>query len=501
MPRARYSAWAQISDPIIGDAQAIPFRRMHFFGLSEISDIFLLNLRETIMKNKQLSERKRKRVQKHLEQINLFAAGIDIGSREHYVAVPESLAKESVRVFSCFTSDLESMADWLVQIGITTVAMESTGIYWIPAFEILESRGLEVILVNARHVKNVSGRKTDVKDCQWIQQLHTYGLLAGAFRPEDHYCVLRAYMRQREMLVSSIAVTIQHMQKSLRQMNLLLDNVVTDITGQTGVRIIRAILSGERDAKKLASFRDGRCKSSLEEITQSLLGNYRKEHLFTLKQSVELYDTYHTKLKDCDREIENQLDELEKQPASTSLPAKNRRKKNNQNAMKFNVVNYLYEICGTDLTEIDGLDEHSVLKIVSETGVNMDKWETEKHFVSWLGLSPNNKISGGKILSSKTIKTQNRAKQVFKLAAFALSNSKSGLGAFYRRIRARLGAPKAINATARKVAIIFYNMIKFKTAFRSQTQEEYDELNKKRIMKNLKQKAKQFGLELVPMTA
>lgn len=451
------------------------------------------------VKLKKKTKTNKKRIQKHLEQINLFAAGIDIGSHEHYVAVPASLDENPVRRFSCFTRDLEAMADWLVRIGITTVAMESTGIYWIPVFEILESRGLEVILVNAHHVKNVSGRKTDVKDCQWIQQLHTYGLLAGAFRPEDDYCALRAYMRQREILVSTIATHIQHMQKSLRQMNLLLDNVVTDITSLTGMRIIRAILSGERDAIVLANHRDGRCKNSCEVIAQSLMGNYRQEHLFTLKQAVELYDFYHEKLQDCDIAIEDCLSQLEKQPPESPLSSKKRRKKNNKNAMNFNVTHYLHELCGTDLTEIDGLDEHSILKILSETGINMDKWETAKHFVSWMGLSPNNKISGGKILSSKTIKTQNRAKHVFKVAALALSNSKSGLGAFYRRLRARLGAPKAINATARKVAIIFYNMIKHKTAYNAQSQEEYNEAHKNRMVKNLKQKAKQFGLELVPI--
>jgi transposase len=237
-----------------------------------------------------------KRVQQHLEQVNLYAAGIDIGSREHYVAVPPSLDEESIRKFGCFTPDLDAMADWLVKIGITTVAMESTGVYWIPAFEILESRGLEVILVNARHVKNVTGRKTDVKDCQWLQQLHTYGLLNAAFRPEDDYVTLRAYMRQRETVVSHLASKIQHMQKALRQMNVLLDNVVSHITSQTGMAIIRDILSGIRDPKKLAENRDRRCKNNAETIAKSLVGNYRAEHLFSLKQSVELYDFYNEKL-------------------------------------------------------------------------------------------------------------------------------------------------------------------------------------------------------------
>lgn len=438
------------------------------------------------------------RTQEHLEQINLYAAGIDIGSREHYVAVPQSLDKDAVKVFGCFTPDLEAMADWLIKIGITTVAMESTGIYWIPAFEILEERGLEVILVNARHVKNVSGRKTDVKDCQWLQRLHTYGLLSGGFRPKDDYCVLRSYMRQREMLVQNVSTHIQHIQKSLRQMNLLLDNVVTDITGKTGLLIIRSILNGQHDAKKLAGYRDPRCKKSAEEIAKSLMGNYRKEHLFTLKQAVELYDIYHTKISECDRRIEDCLKQLDSKFESDYLPADKKRKKKSKNALQFDARTFIYGLCGIDLTQIDGLDEHSVLKVLSETGVDMCKWKTGNHFTSWLGLSPNNKISGGKILSSKTVKTYNRAKQVFKIAALGLSNSKSALGAFYRRQRARLGAPKAINATARKIAIIFYTMIKNKTPYIAQTQQEYENKYKDRLLKQLKQKAKRLGMELVP---
>ncbi len=455
-------------------------------------------MRDFSMKDKKLSKKKTDRVQEHLEHVNLFAAGIDIGSQEHYVAVPPSMDAESVKVFGCFTPDLESMADWLIKIGITTVAMESTGIYWLPAFEILDERGIEVILVNARHVKNVTGRKTDVKDCQWLQQLHTYGLLSGAFRPDDDYCVLRAYMRQREMLVNQIAMHIQHMQKALRQMNLLLDNVVTDITGKTGLLIIRSIVSGQRDANTLATYRDPRCQKSEEEIAKSLIGNYREEHLFSLKQALELYDIYHSKLKECDSCIEAHLSTLDKTAQTHVLVSKKGRKKKNKNALQFDARTTIYELCGVDLTEIDGLDEHSVLKILSETGTDMTKFKTGNHFTSWMGLSPNNKISGGKILSSKTIKTYNRAKQAFKVAAFGLSNSKSALGAFYRRQRARLGAPKAINATARKIAIIFYTMIKNKVPYVAQSQQDYENLNKERLIKQLKQKAKRLGLELVP---
>jgi transposase len=458
-----------------------------------------ISMGESKMKSKISSTKNRtKRVQQHLDQVNLYAAGIDIGSREHYVAVPSSLDDDCVKKFSCFTSDLEAMADWLVEIGITTVAMESTGVYWIPAFEILESRGLEVILVNARHVKNVTGRKSDVKDCQWLQQLHTYGLLNAAFRPEDDYVILRTYMRQRETIISHSSSKIQHMQKALRQMNLLLDNVVSHITSQTGMAIIRDILSGIREPKILAENRDRRCKNSAEIIAKSLVGNYRDEHLFALKQSVELYDFYNEKLDECDQVILQHLNTLHKQADAGERPAQKKRKKSSSNSLRFDASINLYELCGVDLTAIDGMEEHGLLKIISETGIDMSKWTTENRFTSWLGLSPNNKISGGKILSSSSIKTKNRAKQAFKMAAFSLSNSGSGLGAFYRRLRGRVGAPKAINATARKLAVIFYKMIKNKTEYRKQSQEEYDEFHKVRVLKQLKRKAKLLGMDLIP---
>ena len=266
----------------------------------------------SMMKNNEQSNPvKKKRISKFLEQVNLYAAGIDIGSQSHYVSVPDELASESVREYSCFTGDLNRMADWLVEIGIQTVAMESTGIYWIPAYEILEERGLIVLLVNSRHIKNVPGRKTDVLDCQWIQQLHTYGLLEGAFRPEEETVALRTYMRQRETLTQQTSDQIRRMQKALRQMNLLLDNVVSDIDGVTGMKIIRAILDGERNAVTLAKYRDGRCKKDEKTIAASLEGHYREEHLFSLRQSVELYDTFQTKIMDCDNVIQSQLDKMD----------------------------------------------------------------------------------------------------------------------------------------------------------------------------------------------
>ena len=448
------------------------------------------------MKNKPSTDRARKRLTKHLEQINLYAAGIDIGSESHYVAVPEGLDDEPVRCFSCNTGDLEKLADWLVQIGIQSVAMESTGIYWIALFEILEERGLEVLLVNARHVKNVSGRKSDVLDCQWLQQLHTYGLLAGAFRPPEQVTALRAYMRQRGTLVRYAGSHIQHMQKALRQMNLLLDNVVTDITGKTGMTIIRTILKGERDPHKLAAYRDRRCKKSEQAIAQSLHGHYREEHLFALRQSVELYDTYHAKILACDEAIEQQLKGFDAQGDPQQLRAGKKNKA--ANAPAFDVRGELYRMSGVDLTAIDGINDITALKVLAETGTDMSRWKSEKHFSSWLGLSPGNKISGGKILSSKTKPTTNRAAAALRMAAFTLSNSKSALGAYYRRMRSRQGAPKAITATAHKLARLIYSMLKHGTEYVDQGQDYYEQQYQDRVMKNLKQRAAQMGFTLVP---
>ena len=396
--------------------------------------------------NEQSNPVKKKRISKFLEQVNLYAAGIDIGSQSHYVSVPDELASESVREYSCFTGDLNRMADWLVEIGIQTVAMESTGIYWIPAYEILEERGLIVLLVNSRHIKNVPGRKTDVLDCQWIQQLHTYGLLEGAFRPEEETVALRTYMRQRETLTQQTSDQIRRMQKALRQMNLLLDNVVSDIDGVTGMKIIRAILDGERNAVTLAKYRDGRCKKDEKTIAASLEGHYREEHLFSLRKSVELYDTFQTKIMDCDNVIQSQLDKMDTKSDKKNLPPS--KKVKSKNTPKFDVRGEMYQMTGVDLTSIDGLNESSVLKILSETGSDISAWPTEKHFCSWLGLSPGNKVTGGKSLSGKTKPSANRAASAFRLSAFGLLNSQSALGAYCRRQRTRLGAPKAITATA-----------------------------------------------------
>ena len=337
-----------------------------------------------------------------LQHISLNAAGIDIGSERHLVAVPEGRDEVSVREFGTFTADLEALAAWLKKCAITTVAMESTGVYWIPLFELLERRGFEVKLVDARHTKNVSGRKSDVLDCQWLQQLHTYGLLAAAFRPLDEVCVLRSYLRQKEMLTQTASMHIQHMQKALQQMNLLLHNVVSDITGVTGMKIIKAILAGERDPGVLARNRNERCKHSSATIAKSLVGNYREEHLFALKQAVELYEMYQAKIADCDRAI---IKQLEKQPnVSDDGPPAPDKPTHARDRVRdgADVRDLLFKKSGVDLFAIPGLAADTLLILASEVGFDMTAWKTEKHFASWLGLCPGTRRSGGKVLDAKT---------------------------------------------------------------------------------------------------
>ncbi len=434
---------------------------------------------------------------KHLQHINLNAAGIDVGAEFHYVAVPIDRDAQPVRRFAAFTEDLHQLADWLRQCGIETVVLESTGVYWIPVFEILEAAGFEVLLVDARHVKNVSGRKSDVLDCQWLQQLHTYGLLRGAFRPADHMVVLRSYLRQRAMLVEYAAAHIQHMQKALQQMNLLLKNVVSDIVGVTGLKIIRAILAGERDPEVLAQYRDYRCKHSAAEIAKSLVGNYREEHLFALEQALTLYDTYRAQIAACDRRIEDYVRALptvvETEPpprAKASSPGKNR--------FHFDLRTYMYQLTGVDLTRIDGIEAPTVLTLISEIGTDMTRWKTAKHFASWLGLCPGTRVSGGKVLSSKTKATANRAAAALRLAAASLYNSRSALGAYFRRMAMRLDKPKAITATAHKLARLVYSMLRYGSEYVDAGQDYYEQRYRERVVRNLEQRAKTLGYELVP---
>jgi len=390
-----------------------------------------------------------------MQVVNPNAAGIDIGSEVHYVAVPPDRDPEPVRSFKCFTADLNRLADWLEECGIETLAMESTGVYWIPLYQILEARGFEVILVNARHVKNVPGRKSDVLDCQWLGQLHSYGLLRGSFRPEDRVCVLRSYIRQRDNLVKSAGSHIQRMQKALEQMNIQLHKAITDITGVTGMRIIEAILNGERDPFKLAQLRHYNARSSQETIAKSLEGDWREEHLFSLRQEFELYGIFRQKIAECDQKIELCLNTFESKvdPGQKSLPKyKHGNKKARRNPPNLDLRNPLYRMIGVDLVAIDGFDVVTVQTIISEVGLDMTPWPTEKHFASWLGLCPNNKVTGGRVKDTRSKKVVNRASCAFRMAAQAAGKSHSALGGYYRRMKIRLGPSQAITATAHKMA-------------------------------------------------
>jgi transposase len=456
------------------------------------------------VKGKRLSSRKKKslsgrvikvaRKDSDLTRINEHAAGIDIGSESHFVAVPPGSCPDPVRQFCVFTKDLYAIADWLEECGVKTVAIESTGVYWVPLYEVLDERGFGVKLVDARKVKNVTGRKSDVLDCQWLQQLESYGLLAGAFRPPDEIVVLRSLMRQREMLVKSASTHIQHMQKALQQMNLRLDNVISDITGKTGMRIMNAILEGVRDVEKLALMRDPNCKASAEVIAQSLLGNYRREHLFSLKQAVELFEFYQQKILECEQEIESYLKRLphkrdDEPPKPEGRPKKSR--------VSFNVRDEAYKLLGVDLFRIKGLNSETVLRLVSEVGVDLGRFPTEKHYCSWLSLSPEKKITGGKVLSSKTRSSRNRAAQALRQAAVSVQASECELGAYFRRMKARLGSAAAVTATAHKLARIYYRVVKYGEEYREVGARAYEEKHRQRVVSNLRKRARGLGYELV----
>ena len=439
------------------------------------------------------------KVSSNWEQLNQNAAGIDLGSREHWVCVPKDRAEKNVRKFGCFTPDLIEMAHWLRECRVDTVAMEATGVYWIPVFQILEARGLEVKLVNAHHVKTVPGRKTDVNDCQWLQQLHSYGLLSGSFRPEDQVCVLRSYIRQRDSLIKSASTHVQRMQKALIQMNLHLHKVISDITGLTGMKIIRTIVAGEQDPQVLALLKDPRIKSSTEDLVKALTGDYRSEHLFVLKQELTLYDVYQQEIAAIDAEIEQCLTSfVPKTLENPPQTGKKRRKKPTANHPYFDLHQYLYRMTGVDFTRINGLDALTVQTIISEVGLNPERFPTVKHFTSWLGLCPGQKITGGKAQNSQTRPVVNRAAHAFRMAAFSLTRSRSALGAFYRRLQARLGAPKAITATAHKLARLFYHMWTTAGEYSDPGMDYYEQKYQELVLKKLKKKAAAFDLQLVP---
>ena len=434
-----------------------------------------------------------------VESLNVFhvnACGIDIGSASHWVSVPPERDVQAVREFGCYTPDLMAMVAWLQHCQIATVAMESTGVYWIPVFQVLEAHGFEVILVNAHHVKSVPGRKSDVLDCQWLRQLHSYGLLAGSFRPADQICVLRSYIRQRDTLIADAARHVQRMQKALTQMNLHLHQVLSDLTGMSGLKILKAIVGGERDPYKLAALKHERVRKSEAEIAAALSGDYRAEHVFVLAQELALYENYQQQIAACDAQIEDYLNQLPTQlsPEQVGEPVAPRQRPQNQPG--FDLKHHLYRISGVDFTEIDGLGVLTVQTILSEVGLDPTRFPTAKQFASWLGLSPGTNISGGKRKSAKTRHISSRAANAFRIAAMAAGKSDSALGAFFRRLKARLGSPKAITATAHKLARIFYQMWTTRQSYYDAGAGYYEQQFQQRKLKQLRKQAAALGFTL-----
>ena len=460
-----------------------------------------------------------------MEIVNPHAGGIDCGAQEHYVAVPPQSVEPGepvVRCFSAFTEGLDALVEWLKACGVTTVAIESTGVYWIALCQKLEAAGIEVYLVNARHVRHVPGRKTEVKDCQWLQRLHSFGLLSASFRPEDMICRLRSLQRHRLNLVWTAGAEIQHMQKALQQMNLHLHHVVSDITGVSGLRIIEAILAGQRDAVQLAKLRDHRVyKSTLAQMQAALVGDYRPEHLFVLGQSLQAYRFYQARTQECDLEIERQLQQLAQRfespsalgaelsqpealdeadaPSQNPQPAKRKVKRKPQaNEPKIDLADYLRRICGVDLTQVIGLNVLSVLLIVSEIGVDMSKWRSAKAFSAWLGLCPRNKISGRKVLDTRTCKVISRVATTLRLAAQSVGRTDTALGIFYRRKKGHLGPAKATTATARKLACLVYHLLKYKEQYREPDPNTYQLKVQKSILAKIQKQAATLGFKLLP---
>src|SRR3954454_1981392 len=437
------------------------------------------------------------RLQRDLAPIHSHAAAVDIGARIHVAAVSPRCDPEPVRTFGTFTGDLQRLADWFEQCRVATVALESTGVSWIPLYEILTQRGCAVVVVNAREVKQVPGRKTDVCDAQWLQRLHEYGLLRASFHPQGEIATLRSYLRQRERLLEAAAAHIQHMQKALIQMNLQLQHVVADITGQTGLRIIRALVAGERDPDRLAALRDGRCKTPLATLRAALVGTDREEHVFALAQALELYEVYQTKVAACDERIAAVLERLQAQnpPPAAALPLP-RRAQPQAHEPAVPVRAALHAILGVDLTQIDGIGPSLALKLVSECGTDLAAWPSAQHFTSWLGLAPHNKISGGKVLSSRTRRSGSRVAALLRLAAGAVGRTQTALGAVYRRLAARVGKAKAITATARKIAVLVYNPLSHGMAYADPGASYYEERYRQRVLSNLRRRAKSLGYVL-----
>jgi transposase len=440
--------------------------------------------------------------------VHPHAAGIDVGNSAHYVAVRPDRDADSVRRFECFTADLHRLADWLQQCGVTTVAMQSTGVYWIPLYEILDARGFEVYLVNARHTKNLPGRKSDVQESQWLLKLHTYGLLRNSFHPPADIRVVRTYWRQRGDHVQAVSTCIQRMQKALTQMNIQLANVISDLSGWTGQRIVRAMLAGERDPHTLAALSHPGIHATRDTIAKSLEGTWQPDLVFVLQQEVALYDAYQHRIAECDQALEQHLKGFADKVADTAADGEpsrttarrngpKRRRKAGSHAPQFDLGRELHRISGVDLTRIDGIDVGVAQTVISEVGVDMTRWNTEAHFASWLGLCPDNRITGGKVMRKGTRHVVNRAATALRLAATTLLRSQSYLGAQYRRLRARLGAPKAITAMAHKLARLVYRMLRWGHEYVDKGLQYYEERHREQQVQLLKKRAAKLGLQII----
>jgi len=450
-------------------------------------------------KGKQQRSAQKKVDWKALEIVHPDAAGIDVGGSEHWVAISPDRDSEPVRRFRCFTADLRQMAQWLVEKGVRSVALQSTGVYWMPVFEILEQQGLEVYLVNAQHTKNVPGRKSDVQECQWLLKLHAFGLLNNSFQPTDEIRVARSLWRQRANLVAEAGSVIQRVQKVLTEMNVQLSNVLSDLSGVSGMKIIGAILEGERNPWELAALVRPEVKATQEDIAKSLEGNGREELLFILRQQVDLYHVYQQQIANCDLQLRKHLEsfgskvDLKAQP----IGARPKGKKNSRNAPAFDLRSELYRITGIDWAQVNGIDVLTAQTVIAEAGADLSAFPTERHFTSWLGLCPSNEKSGGKILNRRTRKVVNRATVAFRNAAMTLLRSQSYLGAQYRRLRTRLGAPKAITAMGRKLACLFYRLIKHGQQYVDKGTEYYEARYREQQIRSLTKKAQKLGLQLV----
>jgi transposase len=454
-------------------------------------------------KRKVAGQRGKKRVEvtASLEVLHPNAAGIDVGNAQHYAAVPVGRDPQPVQSFGSFTADLHRLGQWLRACKVDTVALQATGVYWMALYEVLEGYGLQVYVVNAKHTKTLPGRKTDVLECQWLQKLHTFGLLNNSFLPPEAIRVLRSYLRQRETLVAEAGTCIQRMQKILTQMNIQLANVLSDLSGKSGMEILKAILSGERSPQRLADLADVRVQASRKEIVQSLQGHWKEDLLFVLRQVHDLYFFCLDSIAECDGRIETHLQTLESkvdlatQPLAepTSLPHR-------KHIPQTNLQEELYRIAGVDLTRIDGIQVQTAQIVLSETGLDMTPWPDEHHYASWLGLCPNHEITGGKVIRRGTKKVLNRAAIALRLAARSLHHSQSYLGAKYRRLRSKLGAPKAITAMAHQLARLIYRLLRFGTAYHDKGMEHYERQYRQNQLNWLKKQAAQLNMQLIPST-